>query len=62
MISRNCLKYFISTTIITSVKIPSAALSYSADVFPNNLFLYLKDLKLSVFAKFALKSVASSLT
>ena len=42
-------------------RIPLAALSSWAAVFPKNLVLYLKDLKLSVFAISTLKLVASSL-
>ena len=45
------------TAIVAFFKIP---LALSATVFPNNLILYLKYLKLSVFAVLTLKSLASS--
>ena len=56
------LKYFNGTTIVALHKIPLAALGEGrAAAFPNNLALYLKDLKLSSLAISALKLLASSL-
>ena len=53
------LKYFNGTVIVVFLKIPFAP---SATVFPNNLSLYSKDLKLLLLlAISALKLVASSL-
>ena len=54
---QNLLKYFNSTTIVAFFKILFALLG---SVFPNNLVLYLKDLKLLSLAISVLKLVASS--
>ena len=51
------LKYFNGTAIAAFLKIPFAP---SATLFPNNLVLYLKDLKLSLFSVLLCKSIASS--
>ena len=52
-------KYFNSTAIVAIFWIPLAVFGLGwASVFPNNLVLYLKDLKSSVFAILLLKSVA----
>ena len=51
-------KYFNGTAIATFFSIP---LAQSAAVFPNNLALYLKDLKSSEFSISVLKLVVSSL-
>ena len=64
------LKYFNSTATVAYLNIVLVWFGAGwtpvfsnnlATVFPNNLALYFKDLKLSVFAISALKSVASSL-
>ena len=56
------LKFFNETAIVRSFRIPVALFgSDRPSVFSNNIALYLKDLKLSVFAILALKRVASSL-
>ena len=52
------VKYFNGIEIVPFLKIPFAA---SASVVSNNLALYLKDLKLLVLARSALKLVVSSL-
>ena len=52
------LRYFNGTAIVVFFNIPFAP---SATVFPNNLALYSKDLKLKVFALSASKLLASSL-
>ena len=55
------LKYFNVTTTVAFLKIPFTAFGASwATVFPNNLVLYLKDLKLLVLAILLLKLFASS--
>ena len=51
-------KYFNDTAIVALLKIPCAP---SVTVFPNNLALYSKDLKVLLFAISPLKSVVSSL-
>ena len=51
------LKYFNGTAIAAFFKISFAP---SATLFPNNLALYLKDLKLSLFSVLLCKSTASS--
>ena len=55
------LKYFNGAAIAVFFRIPLAALSAWAAVFPNNVALYLKDLKVTSLATSALKLVASSL-
>ena len=55
---RKLLKYFNEKAIVAFFKIPFAP---SATIFPNNLALYLKNLKSLVLAIFALKPVASYL-
>ena len=56
------LKYFNGTALAAFFRIPSAFFGVSwAIVFPNNLALYLKDLKLPVFSILLLASVAPSL-
>ena len=45
------LKYFSGTAIVAFFRIPLALIRVSlATVFPKNIVLYLKDLKLSVFS------------
>ena len=61
VISKNYLNGLISTEIIEFLKIPLRWFGLGwASVFPSDLALYLKDLKLSAFAISALKSVALS--
>ena len=61
VISKNYLSVLISTEITEFLKIPLHWFGLGwASVFPSDLALYLKDLKLSVLAISALKSVASS--
>ena len=55
---KKLLNYLNDTAFVAFLRIPLVS---SASVFSNNLALYLKDLKLSVFSKTALKSIASSL-
>ena len=55
------LKYFNGTAIVAIFKIPLVVLAGWATVFPNNLALHLKDLKISVFAILLLKSDTLSL-
>ena len=56
------LKYFNGTAIVTFFRIALATFgAFWATVFPNDLALYLKDWKLSVFAISKLKSVTLSL-
>ena len=55
-------KYFNGTAIVAFLKIPFGGFSADwAALFPNNLTLYLKNLKLSVLAILLLKLFASSL-
>ena len=55
-------KYFNGTAIVAFRKIPFGAFSADwAALFPDNLTLYLKNLKLSVLAMLLLKLFASSL-
>ena len=56
------LKYFNGAAIVVFFRIPLAWFGVGwTTVFPNNLALYLKDLKLLVLTISALKLVASSL-
>ena len=56
--TQKLLKYFNGTAIVAFSRIPFVS---SASLFPNNLALHSKDLKLSLLAISALKLVASSL-
>ena len=58
VISKNYLNILMAQQFLYFVKIPVAL---SASVFPNNLALFLKDLKSLLLVTSALKLVASSL-
>ena len=54
------LKHFNGTATVAYFRIPLVLFGLGWPLFPNNLALYLKDLKSSVFPKLLLKPAASS--